>query len=218
MELLDDLTAADVSRWLLAVFFTFVAVFYTIRILALSRRTGHSPVHPGRSGSRHCVHHTIFRIFRAAILIVCVARAFWPQIDLLLVPLILFWQPTVLVTGNVLLLLGFVAILYTHFYMDQSWRSGIDEDDNVPLITRGPFAISRNPLFVLIQICQVGLFLSLPSVFTLLCLAVGVFVIQGQVRLEEKHLRRRYGDAYVAYCRSVPRWFRLRFSRTGSSL
>lgn len=40
MELLDDLTAADVSRWLLAVFFTFVAVFYTIRILALSRRTG----------------------------------------------------------------------------------------------------------------------------------------------------------------------------------
>ena len=49
------------------------------------------------------------------------------------------------------------------------------------------------------------------------CLVVGVFVIQGQVRLEEKHLRRRYGDVYVAYCRSVPRWLPLRFSRTGSS-
>ena len=215
MELPDDFTAAEVSRWLLAVFFTFVAVFYTIRILSLSRRTGRSPVHPGPWGSRHCLHHTIFRVLRAAILIVCVARAFWPRIDPFLVPLTIFWQPIVLVTGNVFLILSFVVILYTHFYMDRSWRSGIDEDGSMPLITTGPFSISRNPIFLLIQIGQVGLFLSLPSVFTLICLVVGVVVIRAQVRLEERHLRQRHGDDYLAYYRTVPRWLKLRTSGAG---
>jgi protein-S-isoprenylcysteine O-methyltransferase Ste14 len=93
--------------------------------------------------------------------------------------------------------------------MAKGWRSGIDETDDHPLITSGPFAISRNPMFVLIQLGQLGLFLSLPSVFTLVCLVVGILVIRSQVRLEEVELQRRHGVAYVDYCRRVPRWFAL---------
>lgn len=155
------------------------------------------------------MHHTIFRMFRFTILVVCVTRAFWPSLDRFLLPLPFLWQPALLVAGNVILLISFVAILYVHFYMAQDWRSGIDEADDHPLIMSGPFAISRNPMFVLIQFGQLGLFLSLPSVFTLVCLAVGIVVIRSQVRLEEVHLQRRHAEAYVDYCRRVPRWFAL---------
>lgn len=213
MGVLDDLTAAFVSRWLLAAFFILVAVFYTIRILFIIGRTGVSPVHLGTWGSRHCVHYSIFRVFRVLILLVCVFRAFWPQIDALLVPLTFLWQPSIFVTGNMLLLLCFGTILYTHFYMGRTWRSGIDDDNNIPLITTGPFAISRNPIFLLIQFGQLGLFLSLPSVFTLLCLVVGVTILRAQARLEETHLERQHGDAYIAYFKSVPRWFGFLSSR-----
>lgn len=204
-----DLTAAAFSRWFLAAYFVLVAVFYTFRILAISIRTGRSPVSAGDRWSRHWIHHTIFRIFRSIILVVCVTRAVWPSLDRFLLPLSFLWQPALLVAGNTTLLVSFTVTLYVHFYMAKGWRSGIDETDEHPLITSGPFAISRNPMFVLIQFGQLGLFLSLPSVFTLVCLVVGILVIRSQVRLEEVELQRRHGVAYVDYCRRVPRWFAL---------
>lgn len=90
--------------------------------------------------------------------------------------------------------------------MADDWRSGIDEVRPGRLITEGPFAWSRNPIALLVQTAQLGLFLSLPSVFTLVCLVVGVWVMQSQVRLEEADLERRLGDAYRAYKARTPRW------------
>jgi protein-S-isoprenylcysteine O-methyltransferase Ste14 len=204
-----DLTAATFSRWFLAAYFVLVAVFYTSRILAISIRTGRSPVSAGDRWSRHWVHHTIFRIFRSTILVVCVTRAIWPSLDQFLLPLSFLWQPALLIAGNVALVFSFAAILYVHFYMAQEWRSGIDGANDRPLIMTGPFALSRNPMFVLIQLGQLGLFLSLPSIFTLVCLVVGVLVIRSQVRLEEAYLQSRHGEQYMDYCSRVPRWFAL---------
>jgi protein-S-isoprenylcysteine O-methyltransferase Ste14 len=201
-----DLTAAEFSRWFLAAYFSSVAIFYTIRVLAVSTKTGRSPVSAGRPGTRHRLHHTVFRLFRSAILVVCLARTIWPRLDSLLIPLPFLWSSIVLIGGNILLIVSFAAILYVHFYMAQDWRSGIDESDQPALVTTGPFAITRNPMFLLIQLGQLGLFLSLPSVFTLVCLIVGVVIIHRQVRLEEVHLAQSHGGHYDDYRGKLPRW------------
>lgn len=206
MIILPDISASEFSRWFLAAFFIVVAIFYTVRICLGSRPSGRSPVTPGPPGSRHFAVHTVFRLFRAAILVVCVLRVPWPELDAWLGPLEALWRPWLLITGNLLLLLSFSALLYVHFYMAENWRSGIDDQGTGPLITTGPFALSRNPMFTLVQLGQLGLFLSLPSVFTLICLIVGVGAIQVQVRLEEEHLAKRHGQAYRAYRARVPRW------------
>ena len=204
-----DLAAAEFSRWFLAAYFSFVAIFYTIRVLAVSTRTGHSPVSAGRPGSRHRLYYTVFRLFRSLILVVCLARTIWPRLNSLLVPLPFLWNSIILIGGNILLIVSFAAILYVHFYMAQDWRSGIDDSDEHVLVTTGPFAITRNPMFILIQVGQLGLFLSLPSVFTLACLIVGVLVMHRQVRLEEVHLERYHGVHYDDYREHVPRWLTL---------
>lgn len=208
MGVLDGLTAAGFSRWFLAAFFVTVATFYTLRILFELRQTGSSPVSLGRRGSRHRLHQNVFRVFRVAILLVCVARAFWPAIDPLLVPFPFLEHPAILLSGNLLLLLSFAGVLYVDRYMAGNWRSGIDEARKVPLIASGPFALSRNPVFLLVQLGQLGLFLALPSLFTLVCLVVGIVVIQAQVRLEEAHLQARHGAAFTAYRARVPRWLK----------
>ena len=200
------ISAIEFSRWFLAAFFVFVAAFYTLRICLTTSRTGRSPVCPGRAGSRSFVIHQVFRIFRAAILLVCVARVVWPGIDAFLLPVAPLWRPEIVLAGNLLLLSSFLAVLYINAFMARDWRSGIDEDSGTPLITTGPFALSRNPMFILIQLAQLGLFLSLPSVFTLVCLVVGATALHAQVRLEERHLLARHGQAYRAYCQEVPRW------------
>jgi protein-S-isoprenylcysteine O-methyltransferase Ste14 len=54
---------------------------------------------------------------------------------------------------------------------------------------------------------QLGFFLALPSVFSLVCLVAGVLVITRQAKEEEKALAQRFGQDYEAYRAKVPRWF-----------
>lgn len=199
--------AADVVRWFLAGFFLFVAGFYTAKILIVGRRLGRSPVAWDAPGSRHFRVYWLFRVFRAIILVVCLVRVAWPPFDQFLIPIRPLWTPWVLSLGSALLLAGFAAILAIHVYMSGAWRSGIDRSPGPrPLITTGPYALTRNPIAVLIQVGQLGLFLALPSVFTLVCLVIGVYAVQVHVRLEEAELLERHGARYAEYQAAVPRW------------
>lgn len=198
----------EISRWFLAAFFSGVALFYTVTILRKKARAGRSPVIRGERGSLHRAIHDTFALFRAAILLVCLARVPYPQVDAWLLPLRWLWHPVVIVSGCFLISASFVAIVWMHRGMGAQWRSGIDEEatDQERLIETGPFAYSRNPMFLCIQAAQLGLFLALPTVFTLVCLIVGVLAIHLQVRLEERHLASRFGEAWQAYAARVPRW------------
>ncbi|MCL5103946.1 MAG: isoprenylcysteine carboxylmethyltransferase family protein [Armatimonadetes bacterium] len=75
------------------------------------------------------------------------------------------------------------------------------------LITSGPFALCRNPLYI-------GSFLSCLG-YCFMCnrieawiAGVGLFWLfhGGAVSYEEKLLSKKFGEAYTQYCRSVPRF------------
>jgi protein-S-isoprenylcysteine O-methyltransferase Ste14 len=146
-------------------------------------------------------------VFRAAILLVCLARIFIDLDGLLGVfPWLYHWP--VLLAGAVLLLTSFTAVNYLQAYMHEDWRSGIATSaDRARLLTKGPYSRSRNPLFLAVMTGQLGFFLALPSVFSLVCLVAGVLVITRQAKEEEKALAQRFGQDYEAYRAKVPRWF-----------
>lgn len=75
------------------------------------------------------------------------------------------------------------------------------------LVTVGPYARSRNPLYVARLWILFGLALLSESV-GILALALLLFLTLEWWLLphEEARLRQRYGEAYDAYCRRVPRW------------
>ncbi|NBC33787.1 MAG: isoprenylcysteine carboxylmethyltransferase family protein [Alphaproteobacteria bacterium] len=204
------MTAVEVTRWFLALYFLSVAGFYAARVVALTRGMRRSPVFAGRRGSLHCATHRAFRAFRAAILGVCLTRLLWPPVDRYLFPLDELWQPPILMLGNGLLLAGFATVLRVHFYMGRSWRSGARPDDETTLVTGGPFAVSRNPMMLGVMIAQLGLFLALPTLFTLVCLLVGFCAVVSQVFVEERVLQEKFGAAYEAYRAQTPRWLKLR--------
>lgn len=198
--------AETFSRWFLAIFFVAVALFYTVSISLKTRRAGVSPVTFGCFPARHWLIHTTFRVFRAAILLVCLIRLPYPGIDRYLVPIQALWAPAILLAGNAIMLASFAALIWLHQAMGSDWRSGIPQADVRPLLTTGAYALSRNPMFLLIQAAQFGFFLSLPSVFTLVCLLVGMVAIHAQARLEERHLEAHHGEAYARYRAKTPRW------------
>lgn len=198
--------AVDVTRWFLGAFFLSVTLFYTLTILLKKQRLGRSPVIRGAVGSLHCRIHRVFVAFRAAILIICLVRIPWPAIDGWLIPFEPLWQPPIILAGDALMVISFLSIIAIHAYMGRDWRSGIAADGPERLITTGPFRLTRNPIFILIQLAQLGLFLAMPSLFTLICLIVGIAAIQAQTRLEETHLKQRYGESYRDYRSHTPRW------------
>lgn len=212
-----DAWASEFSRWFLAGFFTFVAVFYTVKILAVRRRTGTSPVELGVRGSPSWRIYALFRVFRALILLVCIARLVWPGLDQFLIPIRPLWSWQLLLVGNGLLAVSLSLILAVHVYMAAEWRSGIPSGRGTRLVTDGPYAVTRNPMAILIQLGQVGLFLSLPTAFTLICLLVGIVAMHRHVRLEEAALEGLHGDDYRAYRNRVPRWLALRTLRPAGS-
>jgi protein-S-isoprenylcysteine O-methyltransferase Ste14 len=76
------------------------------------------------------------------------------------------------------------------------------------LVTLGPFAHSRNPIYVSDWFVYFGATLILGTAWpVLLALLVWGVIRHGVIAHEEAHLLAKFGDEYRTYCRQVRRWF-----------
>jgi protein-S-isoprenylcysteine O-methyltransferase Ste14 len=78
------------------------------------------------------------------------------------------------------------------------------------LIVRGPYQFTRNPVYLSEMVIWLGWAIFYGSVRVLL----GSLVVWGSLALlvvpwEERQLEARFGEAYLRYKHSVPRWFGL---------
>jgi protein-S-isoprenylcysteine O-methyltransferase Ste14 len=82
------------------------------------------------------------------------------------------------------------------------------------LATSGPYRFSRNPIYVAEGMIWIGWVVFFGSsviltVFATLAVIVGPLVL----RREENGLEARFGDAWVRYSKTTPRWFSIRRPR-----
>ena len=75
------------------------------------------------------------------------------------------------------------------------------------LVTTGPFAFCRNPMYLGHMIFLLGLTLSLHSELAALLTAITVAWFQFRVRHDEMRLSERFGQSYLDYAARVSRWF-----------
>lgn len=80
-------------------------------------------------------------------------------------------------------------------------------DEPCQLVTDGPFRFSRNPMYLGFMVFLTGWAVVMGTLSPFLVLPV-FFVITDlwYVRVEERAMRRRFGEAYEAYCRRTRRW------------
>lgn len=196
----------EFTRVYLAIFYTFVAVFYTVRVFNKNRLTSAGVIFAGNRFCSSWWNHLLFKMFRAIIWLVCVIRVFVPATDNYLGMLLSFnFWPT-LVLGNIFLTIGFLLTMVVHINLASNWRSGIDPLGPQQLKTSGLYSYSRNPMYIGVAMAQLGFFLALPSLFTLLCLMLGFYTLRSQISIEERHLQTRFKCGYLRYKAAVPRW------------
>jgi len=75
------------------------------------------------------------------------------------------------------------------------------------LLTKGPFGISRNPIYLSATLFMIGLALALGNPwFAPLALVAGFVTRKVAIEGEEKRLALRFGKKYHDYARRVRRW------------
>jgi protein-S-isoprenylcysteine O-methyltransferase Ste14 len=74
------------------------------------------------------------------------------------------------------------------------------------LVTSGPFALCRNPMYLGHIIFLIGLALTLQSLLGGLIALATIVWFQLRVVRDERRLRERFGQPYVDYTRRVKRW------------
>ena len=105
-------------------------------------------------------------------------------------------------------LVGIAVLLFLAalFAFGNSWRIGIDRENPGSLVTTGIFSVSRNPIFLSMDLILLGTFLVIPSVVYLVFMCTLFVAIHFQILEEEKFLRSEYGEVYDDYVKRTCRY------------
>jgi protein-S-isoprenylcysteine O-methyltransferase Ste14 len=75
------------------------------------------------------------------------------------------------------------------------------------LLTGGPFAITRNPLYLANTLLMIGIGLAAGSIWFIILAFIAAFATQKLViEFEEKILSAKFGKKYKDYAKRVRRW------------
>ncbi|WP_189349180.1 methyltransferase family protein [Zhihengliuella salsuginis] len=74
------------------------------------------------------------------------------------------------------------------------------------LVSAGPYAISRNPMYVAWTLIYVGLGLARKSVWIFALLPAVLVMTHLTIKREERRLQEKFGPRYVAYAEKVRRY------------
>ena len=112
-----------------------------------------------------------------------------------------------LVVGVTFVAIGFAlaALSVRRFHL--AGTSVVPGEPSTALIETGPYAFTRNPIYIGFVIAYFGLAIILTSLWVLLLLTPVVVILQrGVVEREEVYLERQFGETYRKYKARVPRW------------
>lgn len=111
------------------------------------------------------------------------------------------------VIGIVSYAAGLTGVVIAQGTMGGSWRVGVDPGERTALVTAGPFAIVRNPIYTATITAMLGLTLLVPSVLAFASFASLLIALELQTRVvEEPYLRQTHGESYGRYATRVGRF------------
>jgi len=111
------------------------------------------------------------------------------------------------IIGHVLVAVGALIAAASQMHMGASWRIGAAEGETGAIVDTGPFALSRNPVFVGQISLFVGLLLVFPDLLQAALTLALIIAIRLQIKIEERVLAATLGEPYLTYSRRVGRWF-----------
>jgi len=108
-----------------------------------------------------------------------------------------FWS------GATLTACGLLFSLWARHHLGQNWSVAVTVKEGHELITSGPYALVRHPLYAGLLLALFGCALAVGEWRGLLAVALVFIALWRKLRLEEKWMREQFGESYEAYSRKV---------------
>jgi protein-S-isoprenylcysteine O-methyltransferase Ste14 len=116
-------------------------------------------------------------------------------------------RPLALAIGGVLAVLAIALNIWAVPRFSQAGTSMMPYKPTTAIISSGPFAITRNPVYLAMTLLYLGITLLVNTVWPLVLLPFVLFAMQrGVIEREERYLERKFGDEYTTYKSGVRRW------------
>lgn len=102
---------------------------------------------------------------------------------------------------------GWLGTFVCQLAMGDSWRIGIDRAQRTELVTGGPYAFVRNPIYSFVMLSALALVAAVPNAASITALLLIVVGFELWVRgMEEPFLIEQHGAKFVAYSARVGRF------------
>ncbi|MDE1966938.1 MAG: isoprenylcysteine carboxylmethyltransferase family protein [Patescibacteria group bacterium] len=107
-------------------------------------------------------------------------------------------DPALRAIGAVLVLSGIALAIWARYHLGRNWGMPMSEKADAELVTTGPYAYIRHPIYAGIFLAVLGSALVFGILWVLvLAIYVGYFLVS--VRKEDEIMARLFPDAYPAY-------------------
>ncbi len=116
-------------------------------------------------------------------------------------------RPFALVVGGALALSAAALMFWAVVSFRQAATPMVPYKPTAAIIASGPFALTRNPVYLAMALLYAGITLLVNTVWPLLLLPFVLGLVQrGVIEREERYLERKFGDEYLSYKSRVRRW------------
>lgn len=105
--------------------------------------------------------------------------------------------------GVLLLLLGCGFAVWARFVLGRNWSGIVTVKEDHTLITGGPYAWVRHPIYTGILLALLGTAVMLGTVLNFVEVSAAVFALWLKLRTEEKFMFETFGERYKAYRQQV---------------
>jgi len=127
-------------------------------------------------------------------------------------------RPTAVAVGLFLLVAGYAGTLWCYAAMGDAWRIGVNRAEKSRLVTRGPYAWIRHPIYLFQMVMLTGVVVLLPTALSATVFLVHLSCVLLKARDEESYLLDTLGQPYRDYLNRTGRLLpRLRPPAQGST-
>ena len=120
-------------------------------------------------------------------------------LDLRFLPLsnLCYWIGVIITAG------GLYFSVWARRYLGKNWSQAVTIKEDHKLITNGPYALARHPIYTGLLFGFVGTSIALGEWRGVFAVVLVFVVLLHKLRLEEKWLREEFGESYEIYCQRV---------------
>ncbi len=146
------------------------------------------------------IEPTPSRLFRSLAFIVAITLFFVPHLRIPVLNLsLLSRSPLHFWLGVALNALGLLFAVAARHHIGRNWSGTVTLKQDHELITTGPYALVRHPIYTGILIGFLGTAIALGELRGLIATLLIAVALWAKLRLEEQWMRQQFGPAYSAY-------------------